>query len=352
MSLRKLLATLLSMGAAGCDIPTSLPSWTTEWELLAVDQRVTTVDLLPPGVRTDVRGFVIDSVSGVANVRLGDVCELCTCFDGPIPELEIAPHDWPLRLPSGVTEAQLQSGTARLVIVNEIGFDPLDDGEGRKGWLDVHLVDRYSDTVLERLHLTGSYPQGDSLALEFDLAGRRLHSGLAARVSGHTPGSGACVVELTEESGFTARVELKDMVASSVDVIVNPAALALAPRSIELPAALARRLRPGEARVLLDVEVESRVPTSAELDLSVASGADALFTKAAALHTPLVLPRPAGAAPADARGLYLLQLEGIPEAGRLHFAARTRITGPTIIRLKGDESLEYRLRVHAEVPTR
>ena len=159
-------------------------------------------------------------------------------------------------------------------------------------------------------------------------------------------------MKLNENSGFTGRVELSDMVASSVDVVVNASALALAPRSITLPPALASRLRPGEARVALEVEIESRVPTSAELDLSVASGADALFTKGAALHTPLVLARPIGTAPADARGLYLLELQGVPEAGRLHFAARTRITGTNIVRLTGAEWLEYRLRVHAEVPTR
>jgi hypothetical protein len=352
MPLRKLLATILLAGVAGCDIPTSLPSWTTEWELLAVDQKITTAELLPAGVRADARGFVIDSFAAVAHVRLGEVCELCTCFDGPIPGLTIAPHDWPVRLPPGLTEAQLRTGKARLVLVNEIGFDLLDDGIGGQGWLEVLLVDRYTDVVIERRLLTGSYPPGASLALEFDLAGRRLHTGLVARVSGNTPGSGGCAVKLDEQSGFTARVELRDVVASSVDVVVSDAALGLAPRSIELPSALARRLRPGEARVALDVEVENRVPTSAELDLSVAAGPEALFTKSAALHTPLVLPSPAGAAAVDARGLYLLELAGIPEAGRLHFAARTRITGSRVIRLRGNESLAYRLRVHAEVPTR
>ena len=352
MPLRKLLPIVLLVCAAGCDIPTSLPSWTTEWEVLAVDQKITTAQLLPPGVRIDARGFVIDSFAASANVRLGEVCELCTCFDGPIPGLEIAPHDWSIRLPAGVVEAQLRSGSASLVLVNEIGFDLLDDGLGGRGWLDVVLIDRYTDAIVEQRHLTGSFAPGDSLALEFDLRGRRLHSGLVARVSGHTAGSGECAVRLTESSGFRARVALHEVIASSVDVVVGDAALALAPRSVALPDALARRLRPGDARVALDVEIESRVPTSAELDLSVAAGADALFTRDAALHTPLVLPRPTGTASADARGLYLLQLDGVPEAGRLHFGARTRVTGSRVIRLEGGEWLEYRLRVHAEVPTR
>lgn len=352
MTLRKLLAAALLLGGTGCDIPTSLPSWTTSWEMVAVDQKITTADLLPAAVRADARGFVIDSFSATASIRMGEVCELCTCFDGPIPGLEISPHDWQVRLPPGLAEAQMTSGRARVVLENEIGFDLLDDGQGNPGWIDLVLFDRYSDTEIERRHITGSYPAGDTLAIEFDLSGLRLSPGLVVRVSGHTPGSGGCTVKLTENSGFTARVELRDVVASSVDVLVSDAMLGLAPHSIDLPAELARRLRPGDARIALDVQVTSRVPTSAEIDLSVAPAAATLFTRDASLHTPLVLPRPTGTTAADAKGLYLLELDGVPEADKLTFAARSHITGSNVVRLKGDESLEYELRVRAEVPSR
>jgi hypothetical protein len=352
MHLRTQLASLLLVGAAGCDIPTSLPTWTTSWELTPVDQTITTAQLLPAAVRLDPRGFAIDSFAATASIRLGEVCELCTCFDGPIPGLEIAPHDWPVRLPPGLAEAQMLSGRARLVLRNEIGFDLLDDGQGNQGWIDVVLVDTHAGTEIDRRHITGSYPQGDTLALEFDLTGLRLYSGLVARVSGHTPGSGGCSVKLTASSGFTATVGLRDVIASSVDVVVNDQTLALTPHTFDVPAEVAKRLRPGDARIALDLEVKSRVPTSAELDLSVAPAAQDLFTSAAVLRTPFIVPRPTGADTVDAHGLYLLELDGIPAAHSLTFAARSRITGSNVIRLKGDESLEYRLHVRAEVPSR
>ena len=175
---------------------------------------------------------------------------------------------------------------------------------------------------------------------------------LVARVSGHTPGNGGCAVSLTEESGFRARVELLDVVASSVEVLLSDVALALRPRSVELPSPLAHRLRPGEAQLALKIALESRVPTAAEVDLSVAPGVEALFTRAAALHTPLLLPSPTAAAPAFARGLFLLELADVQEADRLHFATHTRITGTRRVQLTGDESLHYRLVVRAEVPIR
>jgi hypothetical protein len=342
----------LLLAAAACDLPTSLPRWNTSWQLVAVEQDVRTAELLPEGVRVDPRGFVIDSFSVTSSIRLGDVCELCTCFDGPIPELEFSEHEWPVRLPSGMTEAQLLSGKARVVMTNRIGFDLLDDGLGGTGRLDVVLIDRNTDEVVDQVALTGSWPAGDSVAVEFELSNRRLHSGLVARVSGRTPGSGTCDVHLTEESGFVARVELRDVVASTVGVALRESALGLQPRSISLPASIAARLRPGEARIALDVELTSRVPIAAEVDLSVAPVADALFTGAAALHTPLLLPTATAAAPADAHGLYVLDLTGVPESKHLHFAARTRITGSRVVRLTGTESLRYRLIVRAEVPSR
>ena len=346
------LAPLLLACVTGCDLPTTLPSWTTDWELLAVDAEVSTADLLPDGVRLHPNGFAIDSFGTAASIRLGEVCELCTCFDGPVPALDITPNDWPVRLPPGLAEAQLLEGRARLVLVNEIGFDLLDDGQGGRGRLDVELADRFTGDVSDRILLAGAFPPGDSLALEFDLAQLRLHSSLVARVSGHTPGSGGCAVSLTEESGFRARVELLDVVASSVEVLLSDAALALRPRSVELPSPLAHRLRPGEAQLALKIALESRVPTAAEVDLSVAPGVEALFTRAAALHTPLLLPSPTAAAPAFARGIFLLELADVQEADRLHFATHTRITGTRRVQLTGDESLHYRLVVRAEVPIR
>ena len=352
MSFPKSRALIFAVCLAGCDIPTSLPRWTTEWEVVAVDQNVSMADLLPAGVRKDSRGFVIDSFAATSSIRLGDVCQLCTCFDGPIPGLDITAHDWPVRLPGGLIEAQLVQGKARLVLVNEIGFDPLDDGQGGKGNLEVVLTDKASGAVFDRRSLTGTFPPGGSIAVEFDLARLRVHSGLVVGVSGHTAGSGGCPVKLGEQSGFRARVDLLHVVASTVDVFLADATLALAPKSVDLPGWLARRLRPGDARVSLDVDVNSRVPTSAEVDLSVAPDADRLFTKGAALETPLMLPSPAGTSPADARGLYLLELDGVPDATGLHFAAHTKITGSRVVRFSGDESLHYRLTMRAEVPSR
>ena len=76
---------------------------------------------------------MIDSFSAEGEVRLRDVCELCTCFQGPIPSFQLSPHDWPVPLPAGVLSAKLESGRADVTIHNQVGFDILYDGDGHDG---------------------------------------------------------------------------------------------------------------------------------------------------------------------------------------------------------------------------
>ena len=191
----------LALAAAGCDLPTSPPSWTTSWELLAVEEDVTTAELLPDGMRLDPRGFAIDSFAISRSVRLADVCELCTCFDGPIPALEITPQEWAVQLPGGVAEAELLTGSARLVMTNRIGFDLLDDGLGGHGRVDVELIDRRTNEVLERAELAGSWPPGDSMALEFALTDRRLHSGWSRASPAAPRGAATATSHWTRRAG-------------------------------------------------------------------------------------------------------------------------------------------------------
>ena len=350
------LGTLALAGAAlvaACDLlPTELPRWETEWDVVPVRDTVATGDLLPDHVRLADPGFAIDSFAATSRVRLADVCELCTCFEGPVPPLEITPQEWPVRLPPGLVEADMERGTARLVLHNEIGFDLLDDGAGGRGWVEVELLDRTTGESLQVERVSRPFPPGDSLVLSFELGGRRLHSGLAARVSGRTPGSGCRSVTPGEDTGFRARVELRDVRARHVDVLLSDAAVSLRDRSFAMPGALADRLRAGDADAVVEVELVSSVPAAVEAGLSVARSAEALFTGEAALHTPLLLPGGLPGGPARVARRYVLDLAMLEGAERLHVAAHNRVSGPRLVRLSGGEALSYRVRLLAKVPVR
>lgn len=333
----------------GCDLPTELPRWDTVWDVAVVTDTVATAALLPEGVRASGEGFVVDSFRTESSVRLRDVCELCTCFDGPIPELEIAPTDFPVRLPAGVLSADIVRGFAEIVLHNEVGFDVLRDEEGDRGFLLVELTDSWTDEVLQSVLVDEPFPPGDSLALTLELPRIELSSRYVARVSGRTPGSGCDTVPLTPESGFRSRIDLQDVVSSGVEVIVSDAALRVPSRDFDLPGWLAERLRPEDAEVTVEVEVESRVPVRYELELSVASDPAELFSERAALFTPLVVD---GAAGEVVTRRFLLDLERIRDADRLVFESRSRVLGSRIVRLDGDEAVTYRVRLLARVPTR
>lgn len=345
---RLALLSALGVGAvAACDLPTELPRWDTVWDVAVVSDTVATASLLPEGVRISGEGFVVDTFRTESSVRLRDVCELCTCFDGPIPELEIAPADFPVRLPAGVLRADIVRGSADVVLHNEAGFDVLRNDEGDRGFLLVELTDSWTDEVLESVLVDEPFPPGDSLALTLDLPRIELSSRYVARVSGRTPGSGCDTVPLTPESGFRSRVALRDVVSSGVQVILSDAALRVPSRDFELPGWLAERLRPEDAEVAVEVEVDSRVPVRYELELSVASHPTELFTERAALFTPLVVD---GGGSVTRR--FLLDLERVQNVDRLLFESRSRVLGSRIVRLEGHEAVTYRVRILARVPTR
>jgi len=349
--MRAALATLLaSLFAVGCDIPTQLPRYHTTWDVVVVRDTIATADLLPDDVQVGAEGFLIDHFVADGEARLGEVCELCTCFEGPIPALDIGPYDWAIRLPGGVTRASLERGRARVVIRNEVGFDLLDDGQGGRGFLAIALTDDRDDRVLRQAFVTDPFPPGDSLEVAFDLSGLELSPNVVARLTGFMPGCGEAP-DLTAESGFIIRFELEDVLATSVDVWVSDQALRLPERDLRLPGAIADRLRSGEARLQMEVGIETRLPAAVEIGMSAAGRREELFTGDAALYTPLLIPAGSPGSPEKVSKLYLMQLDPLHSADRIYLDTRNRFLELGRVSLLGGESVSYQVRLKAELPS-
>ena len=335
-----------------CDFPTEIPRYNTSWDVVVARDSVATAELLPESMRISQDGFVLDSFSGTSDIRLGEVCELCTCFEGPIPPLEIEPHDWPVRLPGGLVQATLERGRAEVAIENQVGFDLLDNGNGGLGFLAVDLTDIRDLSVLDQIHLVEPFPPGDTLRLSFDLGGLELSPYLVARVSGSTPGSGCDDVPLTPESGFHTEVELRDVLARKVEVLVSDQALALPNHRYELPIVLTDRFRQGETQLEVEALVESSLPAEVEIVVSLAGRPEDLFTSRAALYTPVLIPAGSPDAPTTVRRVYVVQSGPLHGAEGLYTATRNRFVDRGLMELEGGESVSYQIRVRAEVPTR
>lgn len=344
-----LLVALPGLGA--CDIPTETPRWNTDWTLLGIQDSIVTGELLPEAVREVGTAFVLDSIASSRKITLGQVCEVCTCFEGPIPRIEIAPQDWTVPLPSGVSEATLTRGTARVKLVNQLGFDLLDNGEGDRGWLLAQLVDRRTNTVMDSVRIEDPFPPGDSLTLSFDLQGLQLHRSMVARVQGVTPGTGCESIDLTEDLGIRADVVVRDMEATGVKITLYDHAVAVPDQTIDIPQLLRDRLRAGEAEVSLEADVVTTVGATFDLSLSLASDPSKLFTPEATLWTPIPVPPGTLEEPSRVRKLYLLDVAALQEAETLFLSGRNRVEGNRTVEIRGGEGVVYRVFIHATVPT-
>ena len=347
------LLTLL-VGLAGCDlVPTELPRYDTVWEVTMVRDSVRTVDLLPDEMSVDERGFVLDGWTFDRSVRLDEVCELCTCFEGPIPELELEPTDWRVQLPGGLYSATLDGGTARLALTNRMGFDLLLSGAGRRGVLRVELVDvGFGGGVIATRESTASFPTDSTLTVEFDLAGVRLTPNLVARISGTTPGSTCENLSLDPQDGLEAFVELEDVVTRSAQVILQDADLRIDPATLDVPDFVADRLRPGDAELVTEVRVSSSLPAAVELRVSVAKDRTLLQSEDAALTTPIDLAASVGGAPVRFARSFVLDVGDLADLDELHFESLNRVVGNPIVTLTGGEVVTWEVALRASLPSR
>lgn len=354
-TLHPFAALLAVLAAAGCDwVPTGLPRYDTVWEFTLLSDSVRTVDLLPDEMSVDERGFVLDGWTFDRSVRLDEVCELCTCFDGPIPELQLEPTDWRIQLPGGLFSAPLSSGIARLTLTNRMGFDLLVNEAGRVGVLRVEILNGTGPAaqVLLSSESTASFPTDSTLVVDFDLSGIELTPSLIARVSGTTPGTTCQNLSLDPEDGIDAFIELRDVIAPEARVVLQDSDLRIEPTSVELPGFVVDRLRPRESELLTSIRIGSRLPAAVELLLSVSTDPALHRTEASALTTPVEL----GAAPADAEARFdrefLIDVARLGDAETLHFESVNRVVGNRIVTLTGGEQVTWDVRVRATLPSR
>jgi len=349
---RFLLPLLAVLVGSGCDIPTSVPVWDTEWELLLARDSVPVRDVVPPEVELVDGGFRVASFVTRDSVRLEDVCELCTCFDGPIPELTLDPRDYRIDLPARLLEAPLSRGTATLELTNGLGFDLLDDGFGNRGFVRADLVDlRTGDTLVTRVY-GEPFPDGATVTLTFPLDGVLLSRSVVARVTGVTPGSQCDDLALDPTDGLDVRVELLDIEAPSARILLREADLAPPVRRAALPEAIATRLQPEASDLVVALVASSTLGLPVDLELSVAGSTDDLYGAAAALTTPVRIASGGVDDPTALQREYVVDPALLRDRDSIVVAGRTTLSQGRTVTVRGPELLTYEVRLRARVPSR
>jgi len=349
---RLLLPLLAVLAGSGCEIPTSVPVWETEWELLLARDSVPVRDVVPPEVELVPEGFRMASFVTRDSVRLEEVCELCTCFDGPIPELTLEPQDYRIELPARLLEAPLSRGTATLELTNGLGFDLLDDGFGNRGFVRAELVDlRTGDTLVTRVY-GEAFPDGATITLTFPLDGVLLSRSIVTRVTGVTPGSQCDDLSLDPTDGLDVRVELMDIAAPSARILLNESDLAPPTRRAALPEAIASRLRPDASDLVVALVASSSLGLPVDLELSVAAATADLYRAGAALTTPVRIAPGAPEDPARLRREYVVDPALLQDRDSILVAGRTTLSQGRTVTVRGPELLTYEVRLRARVPSR
>ncbi len=347
-----LIATLALL-LTGCDLPLGAPVWSTEWALDLVVEDRSTPEFLPAGITTDGNGFSIEAIQRSDAVLLEDVCETCLCFSGPIPGIELTPFSFSLPSPGALSSAFLDSGTANVTLINNLGFDLLSDpSTGAFGLARIALVDTRTNLVVDSLLVTDPFPPGDSLKLSFDLSGIELQQNLVARFSATIPGTRCDSIPLTRESGIGTHLRVEDAHAAEVFVLVSDGQLGAPVRSVDLPDVLTNRIRAGDTRLLLNVSADNGVPLDVEYLVSVATLPEDLFTGRAALFAPVRVAPGSPDAPIVTERPLVIDAARLEGASTVHISVRARVLGSRRLRLVGSERLRVRARLFAELPSR
>ncbi len=251
-------ASLLLVLAAGCDFPTSLPKWDTQWLVPIKSTSVPVGQLLPASVSTTADGsaFLV-SVAPVTLVRtLAELCPDCAASNGqtvPKPAFTVTLADT-LRLPSDVAGATLDASTIPATISNGLGFDPIRPGAAARGSLTLTLSSPpHTAGQLTVDGVTDSIPAGSTRAWEIALAsGVAVGSAIPAVLVINSPAGSA--VRLDTSQRFAVTISPQAVRVLAVNVPVNGTTVSIEPIELnlgEIDPSLVERVRGGA--LVLDI---------------------------------------------------------------------------------------------------
>lgn len=138
------LAALVAL--SGCEVPTSLPKYDTEWDVPADSTSISVNSLLPSGVTptSDNSAFqvAVSPSSTTITRQLSQDCAACAATNGltvPKPAF-VGTGSSGIALPSSVGSATLVRDTITVAVTNGYNFDPIRPSATARGYLIIQIV--------------------------------------------------------------------------------------------------------------------------------------------------------------------------------------------------------------------
>ncbi len=228
---------LLLAFAAGCDLPTRLPRWDTQWLLPVRNTSFTVAQLLPATVSTTAdRSAFLVAVAPVTITRtLGSVCSACIALSGlyaPKPAFTATVSDT-LRLPADVAAATLAGGSVAVTLTNNMGFDPLRPGATARGTVTITLSS--GTTTVGSLTLDGNndaLPPSSSVTRNILLGAGPISSRIAVTVAVSSPAGDPVRIDASESFSLTATPQTVQV--SDATVSVNGKGVSIQPEALNV----------------------------------------------------------------------------------------------------------------------
>ncbi|MDH5233428.1 MAG: hypothetical protein OEW77_00610 [Gemmatimonadota bacterium] len=310
----RIVASLLALaGVAACDIPSSAPIFQQTWIVPTDSTTIGVSTFLPAGVSVSGGGapsFLLTTPSTAVNTTLGALCgqpacQSSTTVSAPTPAFTSPPGllGSTVALPSGVNSATVTGGTLNVVIVNNLGFDPLrPNGTGTAPYGRI-IFTISSGTVARTDTIVGSptvgVPNGTTTTLVATLPTGVYASSVSVNVTLVVPAGGTA--SLNRNNAFALTSTLQNFAVSQATVVVNNVAVNTSPTSFSLSDVdLSKEVQSGG--VFLDID--NPFTAAAALDLVLAAPAQG-GAPAVSISKPITIP----AQPTSSTSVMLSQSE-------------------------------------------
>lgn len=217
---------VVALLALGCDLPTSVPTWSTVWEVPARTASLDVGALLPDGVTVDASrtAFLFSGSRIEFHESLGGACGYaCAAAQGatvPKPEFTSS-FQATTFLPARIDSAQLEGGRINVRITNGLGFDPLRPGAAQRGG-SLSLVITSGGREVARETLSGAQwalpANGGVIARDVPLAAGRVLREVEVQVSLYSPLGDAVRIDTAQRISVVATVDSTRIASASISV--------------------------------------------------------------------------------------------------------------------------------------
>ena len=243
--------------AGGCDVPTSLPKWDTQWLVPVENTSFPVTQLLPASVTmtADRSAFVVPVAPLTLTRPLAVLCGACGALSGQRvakPAFTATLTDT-LRLPSDVPAATLAGGAVVIAITNGFAFDPIRPGGLARGTVTVTLTS--GGSALGTVALDGTVdalPPGGTVTRSVPLSAAPVAGRIVLTLTVISPAGEVVRIDPTERFALTATPQGLRMSDVTVSVTQKPVTIQAAQLNVsDIDASLVERVKAGA--LVLDI---------------------------------------------------------------------------------------------------